>query len=123
VSGTGAAGRFPRRERLAGKKDFQAVFQQGKRIERPSLIVLWRAGDRGRRAGFAVSRQMRGAVRRNRVRRRLREAYRAARGEAPVNADLVVVARRPAATVAFWTLVREVRSALTAIGAEMGRPP
>ncbi|PYM76423.1 MAG: ribonuclease P protein component [Candidatus Rokuibacteriota bacterium] len=67
-------GRFPRRDRLTTSTEFQALFQRGKRIDRPSMIVLWRETTEPRRAGFAVSRQIRGAVQRNRARRRLREA-------------------------------------------------
>jgi ribonuclease P protein component len=56
-------------------------------------VLLWvpRAGPG--RAGFAVSRHIRGAVRRNRARRRLRAAY---RGLEPVKlrgVDVVFVAR------------------------------
>lgn len=115
MRGTGGSGRFPRRERLTGKGDFQAVFEHGTRIERPSVVVLWKESGRARRVGFAVSRQMRGAVQRNRVRRRLREAYRAARGPEPARADVVVVARRPALTGLFEMLVRDLRRALGAI--------
>ena len=97
------------------------MFQHGTRIERPSLIVVWKECDHARRVGFAVSRQMRGAVRRNRARRRLREAYRAARGAEPARADLVIVARRPALTRPFESLVRDVRSALSAIAERSSR--
>lgn len=104
--------------------DFQAVFEHGTRIEQPSVVVLWKESGRARRVGFAVSRQMRGAVQRNRVRRRLREAYRAARGPEPARADVVVVARRPALTGLFEMLVRDLRSALGAIAerTRAGRP-
>ena len=106
---------------MTGHKDFQAVFQHGTRIERPSLIVVWKESDHTRRVGFAVSRQMHGAVRRNRARRRLREAYRAARGSSLTGADLVIVARGPALTRPFESLVREVRSALGAIAERSSR--
>ena len=42
-------GRFPRRERLTRSADIQALFQQGKRIDRPSLTVLWRPSGEGPR--------------------------------------------------------------------------
>jgi len=88
------------------------------------LIVLWKESDRERRVGFAVSRQMRSAVRRNRVRRRLREAYRVARGAEPIPGDLVIVARRSALTSPFEALVRDLRGALGAIAERWraGRP-
>src|SRR3989442_6286406 len=34
-------GRFPRRERLTTGSDFQALFQRGKRVDRPSMTILW----------------------------------------------------------------------------------
>jgi ribonuclease P protein component len=111
----GLTGRFTRRERLGRGAEFQAVFQQGKRIDRPSLVVLWRASDSPSRVGFAVSRQVRGAVKRNRVRRRLREAYRIARAAAPGEVAMVVVGRTSAMRVGFMDLVGEVRDALAAI--------
>jgi len=97
------------------------VFQQGKRIERPSMIVLWRARDGARRVGFAVGRQIRGAVRRNRVRRRLREAYRAARDAAPNGVDLVVIGRAAVQTVGAPALVEEMRDAFRAMPAGRGQ--
>src|SRR2546430_1348599 len=89
-------GRFPRRERLTTSAEIQALFQQGKRVDRPSLVVLWRESDGPRRAGFAVTRQIRGAASRNRARRRLREAFRATRTAAPTGVALMVIAERGA---------------------------
>src|SRR5437667_12095016 len=62
-------GRFPRHERLTTGADFQAIVQRGKRIDRPSMIILWRDSVDPRRVGFAVSRQVRPAAAKNRVRR------------------------------------------------------
>jgi len=101
---------------LTSSADIQALFQQGKRVDRPSLIVLWRETDGPRRAGFAVSRQIRGSVRRNRARRRLREAYRAARTAAPARVALVVIAKRGALDETFPVLVEQLRDALAGIG-------
>jgi ribonuclease P protein component len=81
------------------------------------LIVLW-AEAPARRVGFAVSRQVRGAVQRNRVRRRLREAYRAARDAAPVRVAMIVIGRPRAAVTEFVGLVSELRAALRAIPGE-----
>ena len=86
------------------------------------MIVLWRASDGPRRAGFAVGRQIRGAVRRNRVRRRLREAYRAARDAAPAGVDVVVIGRTSALTVALGALIDEMRAAFRVVAAQRGTP-
>ena len=106
---------LPRRERLTTSAEFQALFQRGKRIDRRSLIVLWRDAEEPRRAGFAVSRQVRGAVARNRARRRLREAYRVTCAAAPEAAALIVIGRPAVLTAPFQSLVSELRDALQAI--------
>lgn len=99
---------LPRGERLRRAAKFQAVFQHGSRLEGPSCVVLWRRAE-GRRAGFAVSRQVRGAAQRNRVRRRIREAYRQVRGQIAPGVELVVVARASVATRPFGDLVQDMR--------------
>lgn len=81
------------------------------------MIVLWRASDRPRRAGFTVGRQIRGAVRRNRARRRLREAYRAARDVAPAGVDLVVIGRGSALTLGLDALIEDMRNAFRVMAA------
>jgi len=68
-----------------------------------------------RRVGFAVSRQLKRAVDRNRIRRRLREAYRGARGTAPPAAAMVIVGKKRVLEVKFATLVDELRAAFAAM--------
>jgi ribonuclease P protein component len=76
--------------------------------------------------GFAVSRQLRGAVQRNRARRRIREAYRQIRAQMADGIALVVVARPSAGTRPFSELVEDMRRLAEALarvpgGAEMRR--
>lgn len=106
---------LPRHERLRHAGDFQAVFQGGKREEQPGFVVLWRVGEGGRRAGFAVSRQLRGAVSRNRARRRLREAYRRHRAALPGAIEVVFVARPAALSRPFSDLAGDMQRAIAAM--------
>ena len=106
---------FPRSERLTRAEEFQAVFQQGTRVERPSLLLLWREAPGRRKAGFAVSRQIGGAVRRNRARRRVREAYRRSRRRLPEGVQLVVVARPRAAMAPYGEILQDMCEALDAV--------
>ena len=99
---------LPRGERLRRAAEFQAVFEYGSRLERPSFVVLWRRAET-RRVGFAVSRQLRGAAQRNRARRRVREAYRQVRTLIAGDVEMVVVARASAATRPFSELVEDLR--------------
>ncbi len=113
----GVAGRLPRRERLTSSSEFQALFRNGQRVDCPSMLVLWRQieSDPARRAGFTVSRQVRGAVARNRVKRRLREAYRSTRGAAPTKVSLVIVGRPAMLTAPMATVIGEMQRAFRSI--------
>jgi ribonuclease P protein component len=97
--------------------EFQALFHRGKRIDRPSFLVLWAEADHARRVGFAVSRQMSRAVDRNRIRRRLREAYRASRESAPATVAVVVVGKKRVLEMKFEALVAELRETFAAMSA------
>jgi ribonuclease P protein component len=100
---------------LTTSAEFQALFQRGKRIDRPSLLVLWSDAASPRRVGFAVSRQMKRAVDRNRIRRRLREAYRRTRRTAPGSVAMVVVGKKRVLGMEFGALVAEMRGAFAAV--------
>jgi ribonuclease P protein component len=95
--------------------EFQALFRHGKRIDRPTLIVLWQDTEGPCRAGFAVSRQVRGAVHRNRAKRRLREAYRGARSAGAPPGSFVIIGRPSVLTAPFPTLVADLERAFAAI--------
>lgn len=108
-----------REARLRRASDFQLAFREGRRVERASLVALWRRTPGERKTGFTVSRQVRGAVRRNRARRRLKEACRRLSPLLPPGLTLVFVARPPALTRPFADLLtdmREVISILTEAG-------
>jgi len=62
-----------------------------------------------------VSRQLTRAVDRNRVRRKLRAAYREARGRAPKEAAIVVVGKKRVLEVKFAGLVDELAGAFAAM--------
>ena len=108
-------GTFLRSERLVRADEFQTVFRRGKRVERPSVLILWRGARSSRKAGFAVSRQVQGAVRRNRARRRVREAYRQSRQVLSDGVWLVIVARPRAGTGPFSEILRDMREALATV--------
>ena len=67
-----------------------------------------------------MSRQVRGAVRRNRIRRRLRDACRRL-DLAGASADVVLVGRPRALACPFEDLVRETAAALGAIRSGAGQ--
>jgi len=67
----------------------------------------------GLRIGFTITKRVGHATERNRIRRRLRAALRAASGDLPTpEADVVLIARRPALSAAFETLIDDLRRAV-----------
>jgi len=121
---------LPREVRLRGAGEFQAVFERGKRVERPAFVALWIPSPGRRKAGFTVSRQLRGAVKRNRARRRLREAFRRQRDALPPDISVVFVGRPLVQSVSFEVLVQSLGEVLTMLrrqgrepGARLSRPP
>lgn len=110
-----------KRFRLRRQSDFQRVLAGGRVYAGPALVgfaVPSRVADGSPRIGVSASRRVGGAVRRNRARRRLREAARMhLTGEdSPLRArgityDVVLIARPAALTLPFDELAREVTAA------------
>lgn len=74
--------------------EFQRLYHKGKSAASPYLALYCRKSKRGQnRLGFTVGKKVGCAVKRNRVRRRLREIYRLHEGEFAPGYDIVVVAR------------------------------
>jgi ribonuclease P protein component len=67
--------KLPPSERLKSERDIAWLFKTGNTISGGSFRLLWREAD-SFRFGVFVSRKLGGAVRRNRIKRRLREAVR-----------------------------------------------
>ncbi len=86
--------RLPKQERLALQRDIDRVFREGWSVSDPFLVI--RAVENGlpfSRLGVMVGRKHGKAVRRNRIKRWVREAYRRNKAELPVGLDIVVVPR------------------------------
>ena len=81
--------RLPRTSRLCDSHAFGLLLKEGARVS-DGLLGLWgrRNGLAYTRFGMVVSRKHGNAVRRNQIRRRLREAFRLTRGKLPSGLDL-----------------------------------
>lgn len=126
---------FPRSARLLGHADFERVYKLGRRHFSASMTVFyWQRPEAGvggakpdtaklpvksvvpgLRIGFTVSRALGGAVVRNRMKRRLREAVRRTRPAAGPNADVVINPKKSLLKAEFAAVVNEVSRAFVVI--------
>lgn len=107
--------RFPAGLRLRRPREFRSVYEGAVAARAGPLVVHGRPSSRaGTRLGLSVPRSAGIAVARNRIKRRLREAFRLTRDELPAGYDLVVTVRRHDAleTVAYQGLLREAAAAI-----------
>ena len=85
-----------RRNRLTRSQDFDAVYRRGRSVSTRFLVLYWFArddeGDEPR-LGLAVPKRVGPAVTRNRIKRRLRELWRARLESIPAGRDYVLVVR------------------------------
>ena len=117
---------FPRSLRLLRHADFERVYKLGRRHFSASLTVFYLARQEvtanaksappsGLRIGFTVGRALGGAVERNRIRRRLREAVRLSRPPVGIAADVVINPKKSLLTADFQAVLNEVHRAFVVI--------
>lgn len=81
-------------ERLRKATEFQRVYDRRCASSDRFLLVYVAENDQKlRRVGLSVSRKWGNAIRRNRIKRLLREAFRLHKSELPVGIDLVLIPR------------------------------
>ena len=85
-----------RRNRLTRSQDFDAVYRRGRSVSTRFLVLYWFAREDAAdepRLGLAVPKRIGSAVTRNRIKRRLRELWRARLESIPSGRDYVLVVR------------------------------
>ena len=107
---------FPRAARLLKHADFERVYKQGRRHFSSHMTVFYlRQPEGNARTGFTVGRVLGGAVERNRIKRRLREAVRQHRSILKGAVDVVINPKKSVLKVEFPILLEEVSRAFEVI--------
>ena len=117
---------FPRSVRLLKHSAFDRVYREGRRIFSVNLTVFFRLRGidelpTGARVGFTVGRVLGGAVDRNRIKRRMREAVRHHLAMLDVPVDVVINPKKTVLQAEFVKLEDEVNRAFQQIGQKSKR--
>ncbi len=109
-----------RQQRLKRRQDFATVYRSGKAYAGGPLVLrVWPNPDTTvPRFGFAVGKRLGGAVVRNKIKRRLREAARISGAEGA--ADVVVIARSEAREASYQELQGALQELLRRAGLVQG---
>ena len=100
---------FPRACRLTRRVEYDAVYRDGKRRSSREFTVFLRPnGLPVSRFGWSIKKALGTAVRRNRIRRRLREIVRVHRQEIAPGWDIVIHPRSSTATADFFPLAADL---------------
>jgi len=123
---------FPHSARLLRHADFERVYKNGRRHFSASMTVFYlqrqtksgtgKASIRpGIRVGFTVGRVLGGAVQRNRMKRRLREAVRLSKPWPVADVDIVINPKKVLLAQPFDSVLNEVRQAFVVIERKLVR--
>ncbi|GAC1436761.1 MAG: hypothetical protein NVS1B11_20820 [Terriglobales bacterium] len=118
-AGSSLRAKSPRTSRLLRHADFEDVYKQGRRHFASHMTVFYlkrkETGSPNLRVGFTVGRVLGGAVMRNRLKRRLREAVRLHRPISEMAVDVVINPKKSLLKAEFVDLEREITRAFEVI--------
>ena len=100
---------FPKTERLLNRQDFVNLNRSGKRYHTNHFTVIYRKNGLGNtRFGVTVTKRTGNAVKRNRLKRLIREFYRLNKSYFPEGYDIVVAAKKNAGYLDLWKTEKEL---------------
>lgn len=105
---------FKKNERLRRRSEFSALFKSGKRIHSEYLTVILSTNTSDvRRLGLVVGKKVRKeAVRRNRMKRLLREFFRLNKHRLSASQDILIVARKDFSFMKYRDLCSKLEEVL-----------
>ncbi len=110
---------FPKEDRLLKRSDFKRVQKLGRKITTQSMLVLSLQGKIGRtRLGIVVSKKVGNSVKRNRLKRLIREVFRQNKHLFDQNVDYVIIPKRTTRKLDYAKILREIQN--SRIGRNVG---
>ena len=100
---------FPKKERILNRKDFVNLNQLGKKFYTIHFVIIFKENGLGiTRLGITVSKKIGNSVKRNKVKRLIREFYRLHKAFFPQGYDIVIAAKKGAYGLDFWKIKEEL---------------
>jgi ribonuclease P protein component len=100
---------FTKRERIRIHADFKTIYKKGRKQDTEHFLIITCPNELGwRRLGVTVSKSIGTAVKRNYVKRRLREYFRLHKAQFPASSDMLIIARPGAAELKYHALREEL---------------
>jgi ribonuclease P protein component len=104
---------FQPEERIRNRQDYLRIYDQGKRVyTRNFTIITCPNQAKIRRLGTTVGKKVGNAVKRNRIKRLLREFFRLNKNSLPAAHDIVIIAKKGVSRLAYKDVYAELESRL-----------
>ncbi len=104
---------YSKKERLLKRRDFVNLNQGGRRLySKNFLIILKKNALCFSRLGITVTKKIGNAVKRNRIKRLVREFFRLNKERLPKGYDISIIARADVSTFRLQDIERELREVL-----------
>ena len=112
---------LPKKERLRKNKEFQAVFREGKKLWINSiLLIIYKPNSLNyRRLGIVVSKKIKKATQRNKVKRWIRELFRRNKNWFPENCDIIIIPHPNLLNLEYKKLMEIAREKLLSLRKEI----
>jgi ribonuclease P protein component len=104
---------FGKEERIRRRGDFLRISKEGTKYQTDHFRVsVFPNSLSHRRLGITVGKRVGPAVKRNRLKRLIREFFRQNKGALPALSDFVITAKEGAAVLNFWQVSEELKGIL-----------
>ncbi|MBW2599956.1 MAG: ribonuclease P protein component [Deltaproteobacteria bacterium] len=100
---------FGKKERVLKRKSYLNIYRGGVRVHSSNFTVILSPNPSGKkRLGVAVSKKVGNAVKRNRIKRLLREFFRLSKDRLPDSKDMVIIAKRDVSPLKYRDVCLEL---------------
>lgn len=104
---------FGKHERIRKRRDYLRVYQNGYRVNSKNFIIILSENRLGvKRLGLTVSKKAGNSVKRNRIKRLLREFFRLNKNRFPSSQDIVIIAKKSIPPLKYQDVCRELENLL-----------